>query len=148
MAGSRHGSDTLDLFADIPAPPAQKTRFKVEPLAQAVPRPAGPQRLSPKELSDDALGELLRDVIAELEHRAQDDSKNPALRRALEDTRSALARIDRKPSRIAADPASELSDARRNAIRSALRAGVTPGQVAKHFGLSPAAVRKIANQAS
>jgi hypothetical protein len=56
--------------------------------------------------------------------------------------------MDRKLPRIAAEPASELSDARRNAIRSALRAGVTAGQVAKHFGLSPAAVRKIASQAS
>jgi uncharacterized protein (DUF433 family) len=35
-----------------------------------------------------------------------------------------------------------LQEAKRKAIRTALQAGVSPGQVAKHFGLSLAAVRK------
>ena len=36
---------------------------------------------------------------------------------------------------------------RRKAIKAALKAGVKPTQVARHLGLSPAEVRKVASQA-
>ena len=36
---------------------------------------------------------------------------------------------------------------KRQAIKAALKAGVKPTQVARHFGLSPAEVRKVAAQA-
>jgi hypothetical protein len=44
----------------------------------------------------------------------------------------------------AAAPA--IQEAKRKAIRTALQAGVSPGQVAKHFGLSLAAVRQVLTQ--
>ena len=37
----------------------------------------------------------------------------------------------------------KLQEGQRKAVRAALRAGVVPAQVAKHFGLSLAAVRKV-----
>ena len=40
------------------------------------------------------------------------------------------------------EPPPSLQAAKRKAIRAALQAGVAPGQVAKHFGLSLAALRK------
>ncbi len=36
-----------------------------------------------------------------------------------------------------------LQEPKRKAIRAALQAGVAPGQVARHFGLPLAAVRKV-----
>jgi DNA-directed RNA polymerase specialized sigma24 family protein len=36
-----------------------------------------------------------------------------------------------------------LQEGQRKAVRAALLAGVAPGQVAKHFGLPLAAVRKV-----
>ncbi|WP_246690488.1 hypothetical protein [Microvirga aerophila] len=36
-----------------------------------------------------------------------------------------------------------LQEGQRKAVRAALLAGVAPGQVAKHFGLSLAVVRKV-----
>lgn len=47
----------------------------------------------------------------------------------------------RRTTRTGAGPS--LQDGKRKAIRTALQAGVAPGQVAKHFGLSLAAVRKV-----
>jgi hypothetical protein len=40
-----------------------------------------------------------------------------------------------------------LQEPKRKAIRAALAAGVEPGQVAKHFGLPLAAVRKVLTDA-
>jgi hypothetical protein len=149
MAASRHASDTLDLFAEVSAPPARKAPFTVEPAARAAQPSARPQRPRLESLSDNALGDLLRDAVVELERRTRGSNrrKRPSLNRAIEDLRAALARIDRKSSRKGTKPVTELPETRRNATRSALRAGVSLGQVAKHFGLSPSTVRKIATQA-
>jgi transposase len=46
----------------------------------------------------------------------------------------------------AAAAAPALQEAKRKAIRTALQAGVSPGQVAKHFGLSLRAVRQVLTQ--
>ena len=51
----------------------------------------------------------------------------------------------KRSAAAAASPA--LQEAKRKAIRTALQAGVSPGQVAKHFGLSLAAVRQVLAQA-
>src|SRR5215217_6830171 len=45
-----------------------------------------------------------------------------------------------------ADAVSSLQEPKRKAIRAALLAGVAPGQVAKHFGLPLAAVRKVLSE--
>jgi DNA-directed RNA polymerase specialized sigma24 family protein len=41
-----------------------------------------------------------------------------------------------------------LQEGQRKAVRAALLAGVAPGQVAKHFGLPLAAVRKVLTDAA
>ncbi|WP_245439451.1 hypothetical protein [Microvirga aerophila] len=41
-----------------------------------------------------------------------------------------------------------LQEGQRKAVRAALLAGVAPGQVAKHFGLPLAAVRKVLTEAA
>ncbi len=57
----------------------------------------------------------------------------------------ASTRQDR-PSR-SLKTSSPLQEGQRKAVRAALLAGVAPAQVAKHFGLSLAAVRKVLNEA-
>jgi transposase len=51
----------------------------------------------------------------------------------------------KRSTAAAAGPA--LQEAERKAVRTALQAGVSPGQVAKHFGISLAAVRQVLTQA-
>ena len=46
----------------------------------------------------------------------------------------------------AAGETSAILDTKHNAIRAALLAGVKPRQVAKHFGVPLAAVRKVATE--
>ena len=47
---------------------------------------------------------------------------------------------------LGTDAVSSLQEPKRKAIRAALLAGVAPGQVAKHFGLPLAAVRKVLSE--
>lgn len=58
--------------------------------------------------------------------------------------RQAMApkRAGQGKSASSSEPPPSLQAAKRKAIRAALQAGVAPGQVAKHFGLSLAALRK------
>ncbi len=72
----------------------------------------------------------------------------PELNQALRETACALeSLIPRQAGRTrcskAADAAPSLQEPKRKAIRAALQAGVAPGQVARHFGLPLAAVRKV-----
>jgi hypothetical protein len=74
------------------------------------------------------------------------------LDRALQEALPALeALVPKRRGRMkrssAATAAPDLQQAKRKAIRTALQAGVSPGQVAKHFGLSLAAVRQVLTQA-
>ena len=48
-----------------------------------------------------------------------------------------------KPSRFSKSSSTSLQEGQRKAVRAALLAGVAPAQVAKHFGLPLAAVRKV-----
>jgi transposase-like protein len=47
------------------------------------------------------------------------------------------------PGRGPVKDRSEVPETKRKVILAALRAGVKPTQVAKHFGVSPAALRQI-----
>jgi DNA-directed RNA polymerase specialized sigma24 family protein len=71
-----------------------------------------------------------------------------ALQEALPALEALVPKRERRTKRsTAAAAAPAIQEAKRKAIRTALKAGVSPGQVAKHFGLSLAAVRKVLTQA-
>jgi hypothetical protein len=153
MTNQRQPSDTLDLFGGAPArvPPRQDTSFTVQSAARSGsrPKPSGLAPARPADLSDRDLAVLVSNALAELERRwqARSRSKHEEIIQAVETVRAFLTRVDRKPSKAKTEPPAALHETRQNAIRSALRAGVTPGQVAKHFGLPLATVRKIAARA-
>jgi hypothetical protein len=58
-------------------------------------------------------------------------------------------RCPEEPKRLTTAGAPQTAlETKHKAIRAALRAGVKPGQVAKHFGVPLAAVRQIATKPS
>ncbi|ACL55965.1 hypothetical protein [Methylobacterium nodulans] len=71
----------------------------------------------------------------------------PELDKALERLAPTLKRLTPRKagSPVGVDEPMALLNGKRNAIRAALAAGVKPTQVAKHFGLSLAQVRKVAS---
>ena len=83
---------------------------------------------------------------SELQRRLQPGLNNvgPDLKRAVERLASVLPA---PPTKSPAPVASTILKGKRKAIKAALKAGVKPTQVARHFGLSPAEVRKVASQA-
>jgi hypothetical protein len=104
-------------------------------------------------LPDADLAKLLGEVIGELQHRlAMGKGRQPELERAVRDALSPLERL--VPARARSDrrqrraEGSSLQEGQRKAVRAALLAGVAPGQVAKHFGLPLAAVRKVLEEAA
>ena len=107
-------------------------------------------------LSDSELAMHLADVVREVQRRLPDaDAREtrPELDRAIEETLAVLMRLaprcpeEPKPLTTAGAPQTAL-ETKHKAIRAALRAGVKPGQVAKHFGVPLAAVRQIATKPS
>jgi hypothetical protein len=128
---------TLDLFEyplTIPTPQPAPTSA-----------PAGPPAFA--SLSDAQLAQQLGRLVEELQRRLE---KGRGRRLALETAaRQASASLKRfgsapqdRPSR-SSKTSSVLQEGQRKAVRAALLAGVAPAQVAKHFGLSLAAVRKV-----
>jgi hypothetical protein len=105
-------------------------------------------------MSDARLARHLIEITRELQQRKggrAGRSSRSELDQALQEALPALeALVPKRGGRMkrstaeAAGPA--LHEAKRKAIRTALQAGVTPGQVAKHFGLSLAAVRQVLTQ--
>jgi hypothetical protein len=132
---------TLDLFEvtlTIPSPsytPAQAA--------------AGPPVLA--DLSDAQLAQHLEQLVKEMQRRLEKGrGRRPELEAAAQDARSSLNRLVPKPvkqtrSSRSAKTAHPLQEGQRKAVRAALLAGVAPTQVAKHFGLSLATVRKVLN---
>jgi hypothetical protein len=100
-------------------------------------------------LSDKDLSELTAVLVEELQRRmslAAGGEERSDLYRAI----SKLERLG--PQRPKPQPArrqepSPIFDGKRNAIRAALKAGLRPTQVAKHFGVSLSDVRQVAAQA-
>ena len=137
-----------DLFGVVQpssGPRAEPIRLRAKPLA--------PKLAS---LSDSELVMHLADVVREVHRRIPDaDAREtrPALDWAVQEATAILTRLasisSEEPNRLAIAGASQtVLETKRKAIRAALLAGVKPGQVAKHFGVSLATVRRIATKPS
>jgi hypothetical protein len=130
---------TLDLFEytiTVPTPPS-------EPAVTSVKRP------TLASLSDAQLAQQLGHLVEEVQHRLEKGGgKRPELEAAARQVSLALKRFgpgpagQDRPSR-SGKTSFPLQEPKRKAIQAALAAGVAPGQVARHFGLSLAAVRKV-----
>ena len=138
-------SQTLDLFEHVSPSPAE---LRIAPVKL----PACGFSC----LSDARLARLLGEVMTELHKRmAGERNSGPELEQVVKAATSSLERMVQKPIRStkqrqsvrAAEPLSSVHDGQRKAIRAALAAGVAAGQVAKHFGLPLAAVRKVLSEA-
>jgi DNA invertase Pin-like site-specific DNA recombinase len=132
---------TLDLFEytlTIPTPSPEPTPVAVRP-----PTLSG--------LSDAQLAQQLGQLVEEVQRRLERKGKRPELEAAVQQAKS-LERLGPRPARQtrssrSAKPALTLQEGQRNAVRAALMAGVAPAQVARHFGLSLATIRKVLAEA-
>ena len=136
----RNGSSprTLDLFEytlTIPTPASEA----------AV--PARPPALA--SWSDAQLAQHLGQLVEEMQRRmGEGRGSGSELAAAVKQARLSFDRLvprpakHARPSRSSKTP-SVLQEGQRKAVRAALLAGVAPTQVAKHFGLSLAVVRKV-----
>src|SRR5687767_12772314 len=135
-----------DLFNDRPSSPDRRTRWAPPKVQAPLPELSS--------MSNARLARHLIELTRELQHRkvsrAGRESRSEldqALQEALPALEALVPKRERRMKRstpAAAAPA--LQEAKRRAIRTALQAGVSPGQVAKHFGLSLAAVRQVLTQ--
>src|SRR3954471_4502074 len=144
MSQKQFSSAMPDLFGAI-QPPSRRRSGPARPAS-------GTARHTPKlrALSDRELAGLLGDLVREVQRRmTRDGGRKPApeLERAVREAAPVFAQADprgAKPSRERTEPKSrEMPETKRNAIRSALAAGVKPTQVAKHFGVSLSTLRQI-----
>ena len=101
-------------------------------------------------MSDGELALLLSDLVREVQRRTAGSNgrrSSPDLDRALREAASAFAGpAPSAPKLTRGRPkqdSGELPETKRKVIRAALRAGVKPTQVAKHFGVSLAALRQL-----
>jgi hypothetical protein len=132
---------TLDLFKytlTIPTPSPEPTPVAVRP-----PTLSG--------LSDAQLAQQLGQLVEEVQRRLERKGKRPELEAAVQQAKS-LERLGPRPARQtrssrSAKPALTLQEGQRNAVRAALMAGVAPAQVARHFGLPLATIRKVLAEA-
>jgi hypothetical protein len=132
---------TLDLFEytlTIPTPSPEPTPVAVRP-----PTLSG--------LSDAQLAQQLGQLVEEVQRRLERKGKRPELEAAVQQAKS-LERLGPRPARQtrssrSAKPALTLQEGQRNAVRAALVAGVAPAQVARHFGLPLATIRKVLAEA-
>jgi hypothetical protein len=100
-------------------------------------------------LSDAELAQHLCPFLEEVQRRMEKGrGKRPELEAAARQASQSLKHLapgstrQDKPSR-SSKTSSPLQEGQRKAMRAALLAGVAPTQVAKHFGLSLAAIRKV-----
>ncbi|PVE20300.1 hypothetical protein DC522_33160 [Microvirga sp. KLBC 81] len=130
---------TLDLFEytlTIPSPPSEPASASARPLELAG-------------LSDAELAQHLGRLLEEVQRRLQEGrGKRPELEAAARQASLSLKHLAPAPAKQgrsvrAGRTASLLQEGQRKAVRAAVLAGVAPTQVAKHFGLSLAAVRKV-----
>ncbi len=139
MSNKASSPRTLDLFEytlTIPTPSSETTSVSARPPA-------------PASLSDAQLAQQLGQLLRELQRRMKKGrGRRPGLEEAAKQASLSLKRLvpsptpQNKPSR-SGKTSSTLQEGQRKAVRAALLAGVAPTQVAKHFGLSLAAVRKV-----
>jgi DNA-directed RNA polymerase specialized sigma24 family protein len=135
---------TLDLFEvtlTIPTPSFEPTRVSAKPPALA-------------SVSDAELAQQLGQLVEEVQRRlAKGRDKRRTLETAMQEARASLERLAPSPATHtkpvrSAKASPPLQAGQRKAVRAALLAGVAPTQVAKHFGLSLAAVRKVLAEAA
>ena len=135
---------TLDLF--------EVTLTIPTPASEPAPATAKPSTLA--SLSDAQLAEQLSQLVEEVQRRLKKGKGDrPEVEAAARRTSLSLQRFaagsarQDKASR-SGKTSSPLQEGQRKAVRAALLAGVAPAQVAKHFGLSLAAVRKVLAEAA
>ena len=131
---------TLDLF--------EYTLTVPTPSSVPAVAPAKPPALA--SLSDAQLAQQLGQLLEEVQRRMEKGRGNrPELEAAIRNASVFLERLGPHPSKQRAKSSrsgttsSALQEGQRKAVRAALLAGVAPAQVAKHFGLPLAAVRKV-----
>ncbi|QRM34412.1 hypothetical protein [Microvirga sp. VF16] len=128
---------TLDLFEytlTVPTPSELAVSAKPPALAS----------LSDVQLAQQ-LGQLLEEVQRRMgKGRGTGSELEAAVKQACESLQRLVLSSPRqdRPSR-SSKTSSVLQEGQRKAVRAALAAGVAPTQVAKHFGLSLASVRKV-----
>ena len=135
---------TLDLFEvtlTIPTPRSEPGSVPAKPPALA-------------SLFDAQLAQQLIDLVEEVQHRLEKGrGRRPEVEAAATQARASLDRLaPRRTSQAkllrSAKGSSPLQEGQRKAVRAALVAGVAPTQVAKHFGLPLATVRKVLEEAA
>ena len=148
MSRNHFSSETPDLFG-APPPSARRRHGPARP-ASASPWPA--PKLS--NMSDCELALLLSDLVHEVQQRTASSNgrkSSPDLDRAMREAASAFAGpAPSAPKLTRGRPQQdrgELPETKRKVIQAALRAGVKPTQVAKHFGVPLAALRQIGSAA-
>jgi hypothetical protein len=150
MSRPQSTTETLDLFgfAERSLGKGEPARFVVEPVSAPPRRGAPVDAALLTRLSDADLARLTADVAQELRRRVtQQPATNgrPELLTVVQRAAAVLASLSpRNSHRSRMDGTGEGSHPKDKAIRSALKAGVKPGQIAKHFGVPLAIVRRIA----
>ncbi|WP_201836014.1 hypothetical protein [Microvirga zambiensis] len=135
---------TLELFEytlTIPTPASEP--------ASVAPKPPALASLSDAQLAQQ-LGGLLEEVQRRLKTgRGSRSELETAARQAILSLKS-LAPSPQKQSRSSGSSkaSAQLQEGQRKAVRAALLAGVTPNQVAKHFGLSLTTIRKVLDEST
>jgi hypothetical protein len=106
-------------------------------------------------LSDAQLAKHLGQLMDELQRRMEAGrGSRPELEAVVRKVSVFLERYNPPPSKHrvkssrSGKTSSALQEGQRKAVRAALLAGVAPAQVAKHFGLPLAAVRKVLEEAA
>jgi hypothetical protein len=134
---------TLDLF--------EVTLTIPTPLSEPAPGSAKAPALA--SLSDVQLAQQLVQLVEEVQRRLEKGrGRRPELEAAATQARASLDRLaSRRTSQArplrSAKGSSPLQEGQRKAVRAALVAGVAPTQVAKHFGLPLATIRKVLDEA-
>jgi len=122
------------------------------PLSQRSATP--PRQPGVASLSDAQLVQNLGQLMDELRRRLEADrGSRPELEEAAKQASLSLMRVIPGPARQdrltrSSKTKSVLQEGQRKAVRAALLAGVAPNQVAKHFGLSLATVRKVLDESA
>ena len=124
------------------------------PTPRSGPASASAGRRELASVSDAQLAKHLGELMDELQRRmGAGRGSVPELKAAVRNASEFLERHSPHPSkqRIKSSRSGKTSPAlqegQRKAVRAALLAGVAPAQVAKHFGLPLAAVRKVLDEA-
>ena len=144
MKRDHFSPETLDLFGA--APPSARRRTGSARSASGSPKPA--PRLS--HISDGELALLLSDLVREVQRRTSGHKRgkpSPDLDRAMREAVSAFPGSAPSASELSKSRrgrnSPEITEAKRKVVQAALRAGVKPTQVAKHFGVPLSALRQI-----